>query len=260
MRSPEPLVCRGGGAAQIDKRDFRSDDLGILIRHERPSTSSERAAGLRSGAASTIGFGSWTVGGVDRTRRELRTQGVPVPLGGRAFDIVEVLAQSGRWDSAAVKAYLVGAGVPASEVSGTHVTTTMAGGGPVRDGVQPAQSKLLWYTTQLDRSLGGIPVESSYAFAAFDNGGRVIRRCLLAGDPRRRCLQCPGIRRKVGGTKGTNCLYGQSAKSRTGRRGYARQCENCSYIGRVSWPFPGGSSVFDCRPKPQGRQSANPAL
>jgi predicted ATPase/DNA-binding winged helix-turn-helix (wHTH) protein len=31
---------------------------------------------------------------VDRTRRELRTRGVPVPLGGRAFDIVEVLAQS----------------------------------------------------------------------------------------------------------------------------------------------------------------------
>ncbi len=31
---------------------------------------------------------------MDRTRRELRTQGVPVPLGGRAFDIVEVLVQS----------------------------------------------------------------------------------------------------------------------------------------------------------------------
>ena len=31
---------------------------------------------------------------MDRTRRELRTNGVPVPLGGRAFDIVEVLAQS----------------------------------------------------------------------------------------------------------------------------------------------------------------------
>ena len=31
---------------------------------------------------------------MDRTRRELRTQGVPVPLGGRAFEIVEVLAQS----------------------------------------------------------------------------------------------------------------------------------------------------------------------
>ena len=76
--------------------------------------------------------------------------------------------------SAAVKAYLVAAGVPASEVSGMHVTTTMAGGGPVRDGVQPAQSKLLWYTTHLERSLGGIPVESSYAFAALDNTGKVI--------------------------------------------------------------------------------------
>ena len=31
---------------------------------------------------------------MDRTRRELRTQGAPVPLGGRAFDIVEVLVQS----------------------------------------------------------------------------------------------------------------------------------------------------------------------
>jgi hypothetical protein len=76
--------------------------------------------------------------------------------------------------SAAVKAYLVAAGVPAAEVSGTHVTTTMAGGGPVRDGVQPAQSRLLWYTTHLERSLAGIPVESSYAFAAFDNAGKVI--------------------------------------------------------------------------------------
>src|SRR5262249_28111813 len=76
--------------------------------------------------------------------------------------------------SAAVKAYLVAAGVPAPEVSGMHVTTTMAGGGPVRDGIQPSQSKLLWYTTHLERSLGGIPVESSYAFAALDNTGRVI--------------------------------------------------------------------------------------
>jgi hypothetical protein len=76
--------------------------------------------------------------------------------------------------SAAVKAYLVAAGIPASEVSGTHVTTTMAGGGPVRDGLQPSQSKLLWYTTHLERSVGGIPVETSYAFAALDSTGKVI--------------------------------------------------------------------------------------
>ena len=35
--------------------------------------------------------GPWEV---DLTRRELRRHGVPVPLGGRAFDIIEVLAQS----------------------------------------------------------------------------------------------------------------------------------------------------------------------
>jgi hypothetical protein len=76
--------------------------------------------------------------------------------------------------SVAVRAYLTAAGVPESEVSGTHVTTTMAGEGPVRDGLQPSQSKLLWYTTHLERSLGGIPVEGSYAFAALDSAGDVI--------------------------------------------------------------------------------------
>src|SRR5580704_13777563 len=35
--------------------------------------------------------GPWEM---DLTRRELRTHGIPVPLGGRAFDIVEVLARS----------------------------------------------------------------------------------------------------------------------------------------------------------------------
>jgi hypothetical protein len=76
--------------------------------------------------------------------------------------------------SAVVRAYLVAAGVPAAEVSGTHVTTTMAGGGPMSAGVQPSKSTLLWYTTHLERSLGKIPVEGSYAFAALDNAGQVI--------------------------------------------------------------------------------------
>jgi hypothetical protein len=76
--------------------------------------------------------------------------------------------------SAVVRAYLLAAGVPKSEISGTHVTTTMAGSGPVHGGVQPPQSKLLWYTTHLERSLGGIPVEGSFAFAALDSSGGVI--------------------------------------------------------------------------------------
>src|SRR4029453_7328262 len=50
----------------------------------------------------------------------------------------------------------------------------MAGGGPVSGGIQPSQSKLLWYTTHLERSLAGIPVEGSFAFAALDSAGDVI--------------------------------------------------------------------------------------
>ncbi|QDQ25197.1 hypothetical protein FNU76_01850 [Chitinimonas arctica] len=73
-----------------------------------------------------------------------------------------------------VKAYLLAAGIPAKEVSATHVTTTMAGGGSVKAGIQPLESKLLWYTTHLERSLSGIPVEGSFAFAALDNRGQSI--------------------------------------------------------------------------------------
>src|SRR5262245_41233829 len=45
-----------------------------------------------------------------------------------------------------VRDYLLGAGVPADEISGMHVTTTMAGGGSTGGGVQVSQSRLLWYT------------------------------------------------------------------------------------------------------------------
>jgi hypothetical protein len=76
--------------------------------------------------------------------------------------------------SAAAREYLLSAGIPEAEVSGMHVTATMAGGGPVNEGVQPARSHLLWYTTHLERSVGGVPVEGSFAFAALDRDRRVI--------------------------------------------------------------------------------------
>jgi hypothetical protein len=99
----------------------------------------------------------------------------PVPKGTPVSkDYPQPLTKNPGEHSAVVRAYLLAAGVPAAEVSGTHVTTTMAGGGPVSDGVQPSQSKLLFYTTHLERSLGGIPVEGSYAFAALDSAGQVI--------------------------------------------------------------------------------------
>jgi hypothetical protein len=89
-------------------------------------------------------------------------------------DSPRALTENPDVHSALVQAYLVAAGIPAAEVSGTHVTTTMAGGGPVSGGIQPSQSKLLWYATHLERSLAGIPVEGSFAFAALDSAGDVI--------------------------------------------------------------------------------------
>lgn len=97
------------------------------------------------------------------------SKGTPV-----SKDYPQPLTKSPVEHSAVVRGYLLAVGVPAAEVSGTHVTTTMAGGGPVSDGVQPSRSRLLFYTTHLERSLGGIPVEGSYAFAALDSAGHVI--------------------------------------------------------------------------------------
>ena len=62
--------------------------------------------------------------------------------------------------SAAVKAYLTAARVLAAEVSGMNVTTTMAGGGPVRDGCS-RRSQSCFGTRPIWSGGWGIPVESS---------------------------------------------------------------------------------------------------
>jgi len=84
------------------------------------------------------------------------------------------LTEKAEEHNAAVREYLLRIGIPEAEVAGMHVTTTMAGTGPVEQGVQPSRSVLLWYTTHLERSLGGVPVEGSYAYAALDRERRVI--------------------------------------------------------------------------------------
>jgi len=83
------------------------------------------------------------------------------------------LTESAEQHSKVAAAYLLGAGIPAKEVSGTHVTTTMSGGTD-RGTVASGKDHLLWYTTHLERTLGGIPVESSFAYAALDSNGEVI--------------------------------------------------------------------------------------
>jgi hypothetical protein len=97
-----------------------------------------------------------------------------IPKGAPVPEPPAPLTENPDEHTAAVRAYLLNAGVPAAQVSGTHVTTTMAGGGPVARGVQPARSKLLWYSTHLERSVAGIPVEGSIAFAALDSTRQVI--------------------------------------------------------------------------------------
>jgi DNA-binding winged helix-turn-helix (wHTH) protein len=43
------------------------------------------------GVRSVYESGEWEI---DLARRELRARGVPVPIGGRAFEVIEVLVQS----------------------------------------------------------------------------------------------------------------------------------------------------------------------
>src|SRR6266576_861307 len=76
-----------------------------------------------------------------------------IPKGVAVINYPRPLTENPDQHTAVVRAYLVGAGVPATQVSGTHVTTTMAGGGPVKGGVQPARSRFLWYSSHLERSV-----------------------------------------------------------------------------------------------------------
>ena len=66
--------------------------LGVIQKRSKNFRRKQRGDGVRAQPRQLdLGPRPWEV---DRMRRELRTQGVPVPLGGRAFEIVEVLAQS----------------------------------------------------------------------------------------------------------------------------------------------------------------------
>ncbi|KVZ43005.1 hypothetical protein [Burkholderia ubonensis] len=119
--------------------------------------------------------GAFLVDTVTGATLAVPTRAYPViPKGAAVIDYPRPLTENPEEHTALVRTYLVGAGVPAAQVSGTHVTTTMAGGGPVKRGVQPSRSRLLWYTTHLDRSVAGIPVEGSVAFAALDSDRQVI--------------------------------------------------------------------------------------
>jgi hypothetical protein len=106
---------------------------------------------------------------VDRTTRAV----LAVPTAVSQDQYPEPLSQRADEHTSVARDYLIRAGVPAAEVSGTHVTTTMAGGGSMASG-EPLTQRLLWYSTHLERSVGGIPVESSFAYTALDSSGAAI--------------------------------------------------------------------------------------
>jgi hypothetical protein len=71
--------------------------------------------------------------------------------------------------------YFLNAGVPANEVGGVHVTTSMAGSGTKsQSGLDGINGELVAYTTHLERYVDGVPVSGSQAWASFNNRGEVI--------------------------------------------------------------------------------------
>jgi hypothetical protein len=54
--------------------------------------------------------------------------------------------------------YFLSSGIPESEVSNTHVTTAVMSVGTVNTPLDSTNMQLLYYTTHLERSLGGVRV------------------------------------------------------------------------------------------------------
>jgi hypothetical protein len=162
-RPPRPPVTGEGAGYEhsIAKSRF---DVGAG-RHREIEGPYERVVGER---------GAFMLDTITGATLAVPGRAAPIPKGAAALVFPHAMTENPDEHTAAVRGYLVGAGIPEAQVSGTHVTTTMAGGGPVKEGVQSARSRLLWYTSHLERAVGGVPVEGSFAFAAFDSNRMVI--------------------------------------------------------------------------------------
>jgi hypothetical protein len=162
-RPPRPPVTGEGAGYEhsIAKSRF---DVGAG-RHREIEGPYERVVGDR---------GAFMLDTITGATLAVPGRAAPIPKGAAALVFPRAMTENPDEHTAAVRAYLVGAGIPEAQVGGTHVTTTMAGGGPVKEGVQSARSRLLWYTSHLERAVGGVPVEGSFAFAAFDSNRTVI--------------------------------------------------------------------------------------
>lgn len=69
--------------------------------------------------------------------------------------------------------YFMAAGLPTQEISGTHVTTQIKQSGTALQG-EVGRPTFVSYTTHIDRSVSGIPVLSSRAWATFNANDEVV--------------------------------------------------------------------------------------
>lgn len=96
---------------------------------------------------------------------------VALPNGGaRALSVPAV--SDPKAHNSQVIAYFEACGLPADQVGGAHVLTEMAGGGPVGQPAPPPT--FVGYNSVVERTISGIRVEDSFAWARFNQSGDVV--------------------------------------------------------------------------------------
>lgn len=75
--------------------------------------------------------------------------------------------------NALVLAYFENAGIPANQIAGVHATSTMTGGGSASDPSSSMPTANVSFNTVLSRSINGIPVVDSVAWAKMNTNGDV---------------------------------------------------------------------------------------
>ncbi len=107
------------------------------------------------------------------------------PTNGWSMGILDASAPTGPYildeadEGQRVKAYFVKAGIPADQVRDVRATFEIEGGGPLNDPKLQANVKLHSINSILRRSLQGVPVIESVAWAKMTTSGDVDMECVF---------------------------------------------------------------------------------
>lgn len=112
-------------------------------------------------------IGPWGVfGTIQKTRSVLASPNADAPSRARP-----PLPGGADAHNAEVRAYFVGAGLPAVEIDTVTVHTTSSAGG---SGTDPPEWSLVAYTSTLSRQYDAVPIEDSFAWAQVNDLGDVV--------------------------------------------------------------------------------------